>query len=83
MWQFVLAKVSVEGWVIDPDKHGLLDGPGDTLGLPTHDGKIVQFNGETCGVGNAIDRGGVLKSSLYLSQKVLPVSPMYSTVHPR
>ena len=31
--QLVLPNVPVEGWVIDPDKHGLLDGPCDVAGL--------------------------------------------------
>ena len=26
--QLVLSQVSVEGWVLDGDEHGLLDGPG-------------------------------------------------------
>ena len=28
MWQLILSQVSVEGWVMDIDEHGLLDGPG-------------------------------------------------------
>ena len=31
MQQLVLAQVSVEGWVMDMDKHGLLDGPGKAV----------------------------------------------------
>ena len=33
--------VPIKGWIIDLDVHSLLDGPGDTLHLPTHNGKIV------------------------------------------
>ena len=37
--------VSVLGRVIDSDEHGILYGPGDTLGLLFHNGEIVQFDG--------------------------------------
>ena len=32
--QLVFVQVPVEGWVIDADKHGLLDGPCDVVCLP-------------------------------------------------
>ena len=37
--QMELANVPSEGWVIDPDKHGLLDGYCAAVHLPTHDGR--------------------------------------------
>ena len=43
--------------VIDSDKHGLLHGCGDTLGLPIHDGETVQLHGMACGVDMVLDRG--------------------------
>ena len=36
VWQLLLAHIPVKGWVINPDEHGLLDGPGDVLGLHLH-----------------------------------------------
>ena len=32
---------SYEGMVSDPDVHGLFDGPGNSVHLPTHNGEIV------------------------------------------
>ena len=58
------------------DEHGLLYGPGDILGLPIHYGEAVKFDGMTCGVGMAIDGGGALRHSLYLSPKFLPIPPI-------
>ena len=40
------------------DKHGLLYGPGDVLGLLIHGAETVQLDGMTCGVGMVINRGG-------------------------
>ena len=31
----------VNGWIIDPDAHGLLDGPCDVVCLTAHYGEIV------------------------------------------
>ena len=81
MWQLVLSKVPVKRRVIYSDEHDLLCGLEDILGLPVHDGETVQLDGITCGVGMVIE-GETLRSSLYLSPKVLPVLPMYSTVYP-
>ena len=58
LWQLVLAKIPVEGLVVEPDKHGLFYDPGDTLGLLVHDGKIVQCNGVTFDVGMVMDGEG-------------------------
>ena len=33
MGQLVFAKVPVEGWIIDPDEHSLLDGPCNAVHL--------------------------------------------------
>ena len=52
--QLVLAKVPVKGRVIDSDEHSLY-GPKETLGLPVHNGEIVQLDGMACGVGMVID----------------------------
>ena len=81
MWQLVLAQVPVKGWVINPNEHGLLDGPGDALGFPLCYREIVQFYGMTCGIAVVIDGGGALTCSFNLSLKVLHVSPMYFSVH--
>ena len=57
VWQSVPAKVPVEGRVVDYDKHDILYGPGDTLGLPVHDGEIVKLDCMTRVVGVVIDGG--------------------------
>ena len=36
-----LVYVPFKGWIIDPDVHGLLDSPGNTVCLPTHYREIV------------------------------------------
>ena len=41
MGQLELACVSIKGWIIYAEVHGLLDGPGNTVCLPTHYGEIV------------------------------------------
>ena len=50
MWKLVFSYIPVEGWVIDPGVHGLLDGPSDAMCLPVQDGKTVQFDWVTCGL---------------------------------
>ena len=37
------AQVPIEGWVIDPYEHGLLNGPGNAMHFPTQYGKTVIF----------------------------------------
>ena len=44
------AYVSIKGWIIDPDVHGLLDGHGDLVYLSTHYGEIVHTDAMTRGV---------------------------------
>ena len=39
--QLELANVPIEGWIIDPDVHGLFDGPCDVVHLSTHYGEVV------------------------------------------
>ena len=41
MWKLAFSYVLVEGWVIDSDIHGLLDGPGDAMLLPAYDGEAI------------------------------------------
>ena len=53
-----LPRFLFSGGVIDSDEHGLFYGPGDTLGLPVHEGKIVKFDGMTHGVTAVVDGGG-------------------------
>ena len=40
----VVAKISIKGWVINPDEQGLLDCPGDALGIPLHCGGIEKLS---------------------------------------
>ena len=44
MEQLGLFHVPVKGFTIDPDARGLLDGPGNTVCLPTHKGEIVHID---------------------------------------
>ena len=56
MWgQLELANVPIEGWIIDPDVLGLLDGPCDDVHLNTHYGEVVHTNPVTCDVAMVID----------------------------
>ena len=64
MGQLVLVDVPVERWVINPYKHGLLDGPGDGM--------------VSWGAGRSQMGEGALRRSFSLSPKVLADSPMYS-----
>ena len=41
MWKLVFSYVTFEGWAIDPDAHGLLDGPSDAMYLPLYNGEAV------------------------------------------
>ena len=39
--QLEFTNVPIKGWIIDPDTHGLLDGPCGVVHLPTQYGKAV------------------------------------------
>ena len=79
MGQLKLAYVPIEGWIIDPDVQGLLDGSCDVVFHPTYYGKVVHTEVMTCGVTMDISGDGNLRYSLSLSPKVLAESPMYSS----
>ena len=51
-----LVNVPIEGWIIDPDVHGCLDGPCNVVYLPTHYEEVVPPDVITCDIG--IDGGG-------------------------
>ena len=51
------ANALIEGWIIDPYVHGLLDDPYDVVCLSTHNGEGVQPGVMTHGVGMVIDGG--------------------------
>ena len=57
MGKIELANVPIEQWIIDPDEHGLLDGPCDVVQLSSHYGEAVHTGVMTCGVGMVIDGG--------------------------
>ena len=79
--QMELANVPIEGWIIDPVIHGLLDGLCNVMHLPTHYGKGIHPGMMTCGVGMVQMGERVLKCSLHLSPKVLADSTKYSSSH--
>ena len=45
--QLELAYLPIMEWIIDPDVHGLLDHPGNTVYLPTHYGATVHTDAMT------------------------------------
>ena len=55
--QLVFPSAAVEGWITNPYVHSLLDSAGKVMGLPTHNGEILQFGVMTCGVGMVINGG--------------------------
>ena len=81
--QLQLLNIPIQEWIIDPDVHGLLDGPWDIVGLPTHYGEVVHNDMMSCGIDMVIDGGRGLRCSLSLSPKVLADFLIYSliTIH--
>ena len=57
MGQLEFTNVPIEGWIIDPDAHVLLNGPCNVVHLPTHYGEVVNPSVMTCGVSMVIDGG--------------------------
>ena len=53
--QLELHHVPVEIWIIDPDVHGLLDGPCNVVWLPAHNGEAVYLVMIACDAGMVID----------------------------
>ena len=58
MRQLELAFVPIREWIIDPNVHGLLDGPGDDVCLPTHYVENVHTDAMTLGVTMVIEGEG-------------------------
>ena len=56
--QLVFPQVPVKEIFIYMDKDGLLDGPGDTLYLPAHNGEAVHIDGVSCSL-NMLVNGGL------------------------
>ena len=56
--QLVFPQVPVEGWVIDMDKHHLLDGPGDAVCFPAYSGESVHTDGVSCRLAVMVNGGG-------------------------
>ena len=48
MGQLVFPQIPIEGWVIDMDDHGLLDGPGDAMCFSAYNGEEVHIDGVSC-----------------------------------
>ena len=46
--QLVLPQIPVEGWIIDWKEHGLLDGLGNTVCFPAHNGRAIHIDGMPC-----------------------------------
>ena len=67
-----IAQVAVEGWIIDPDEHSLLDGSINALYFPTLNGETVYTDAMSWHVAIYIWKGGALKCSLSLLPKDLP-----------
>ena len=69
--QLDFANVPIKGWIIDPDVHGLPDGPLDVVCLSTHYGKVVHTDIMTCGASMVI--GG--REGLKIFPELFPKSP--------
>ena len=63
--QLELAIVPIEGWIIDPDEHGLLDGSSDVVCLLICNREAVYPGVMNCGVGMVKDGGRALRCSNY------------------
>ena len=59
MGQLESAQALIEGWVIDPYEHGLLDGPGNAVHLPIINGQTVHTDAMPQGITMFIDWEGV------------------------
>ena len=56
--QLGLPQVPVEGWVIDLNEHGLLDGPTNIVHFPAHNRKAVHIDGMPCRLAVIVNGGG-------------------------
>ena len=57
MWKLVFSYVTFEGWAIDPDVHGLLDGLSDAMCLLVYYGEAVYTDRMSHGQAVLRDRG--------------------------
>ena len=73
--------VPIEGWIIAPDMHSLLDGPCNGVKIPTHNGEVVHPGMMTCHVSIVIDGKGDPRSSLNFSIKGPTDSPILSQLY--
>ena len=64
VWQMVLPQVPAEGWVIDSNEHGLLDGPSDIVHFSAHNEKTVLIDMISCRLTELIN--GVGGSMVFL-----------------
>ena len=67
---------------VDPYEHGFLDGAGNAMSLPTHNGKTVHIDTVSRRLTLFVYGGGSLRWSLSLFPKVFPGCPMYSPSQP-
>ena len=74
----VLSYCSINGWVINSDVYGLLDGPSGAMSLPAYNVEEVHTESMFHGLAVFVDWVGTLRCSLNLFSKVLPNSLMYS-----
>ena len=59
MGQLEFAQIAIEGWVINPYEHGILDGSGNAMCLPTHNGEIFNTDAMPLDVTMFIDGEGL------------------------
>ena len=77
--QLEFASFPVKGRIIDPNVHGLLDGPCDDVHLPVHYGETVHFDWMPRGITRVIEGGRGPEMFFILLSKVLADSHMYSS----
>ena len=58
VWHLVLAQVSVEGWVLHADEHGLFDGPEMAVDFLVHYVELVWVHGVSCSGAVVVYGGG-------------------------
>ena len=74
--QLELGYVPIEQWIIDPEVHDLLDGPGNTVHLPTHYGEIVHTDVMTLSV-TLVKDGRIISYNTTYLMGILLINLLY------
>ena len=80
MWEVVFPNIPIKGGIVHPDVHSLFDGPGQAVFFSANDFKVSIDVSWPLLLWCTHIGDGAFKCSLNLSSKVLPDSPMYSSL---